>query len=347
MSVKQLGQRGFADDLVESRLGSNAMLDRIGGLIDWRKIEGLLEELRSSRYGRPGFPPLLLFKALLLQQWHALSEAKLEEALGDRLSFRRFCGLSLEDKAPDQVTINRFRNLLVRAGLAEPLFEEIVRQIDARGLLLRQGTLIDASLVEAAVKRPRPPKDDEIAAEAATGGESPAEDAAKPRPASKLVGSPHDPDAAWAKKGGKRSFGYKVHIGADMGSAIIRRALLTPANVNDTVPADKLYCGDERAVYADQAYSTKARTAKLKEARIKDRTMHRANKHHPLTERHKARNKAIGKRRGPVEQVFARLKGAYDWARVRYRGLAANQTHLLLICCAMNLKRMAVLTASA
>lgn len=346
MAVKQIGQRGFADDLVGSRLGSNEMLDRIGGLIDWRKIEVLLEELHSSRYGRPAFPPLALFKALLLQQWYALSEAKLEEALGDRLSFRRFCGLSLEDKAPDQVTINRFRNLLVREELVAPLFEEIVRQIDARGLILRQGTLIDASLVEAAVKRPKPPKDDEIANEPATEGQTPADEAAKPRPASKLVRSPHDPDAAWAKKGGKRSFGYKAHIGTDMGSAIIRRALLTPANVNDTVRADELYCGDEKSVYADQAYSTKARTAKLKAARIKDRTMSRPNKHHPLTQRQKDRNKAIGKRRGPVEQVFARLKGVYGWARVRYRGQAANHAHLLLICSAMNLRRMAVLTAS-
>ena len=82
-------------------------------------------------------------------------------------------------------------------------------------------------------------------------------------------------------------------------------------------------------------------------AGIKDRTMARPNKHHPLTERQKTRNKAIGKRRGPVEQVFARLKGVYGWARVRYRGLAANQAQLLLICSAMNLKRMAVLTAPA
>lgn len=346
MAVKRIGQRGFADDLLGSRLGSNAMLDRIGGLIDWRKIEGLLEELHSSRYGRPAFLPLALFKALLLQQWYALSEARLEEGLGDRLSFRRFCGLSLEDRAPDQVTINRFRNLLVRAELVQPLFDEIVRQIDARGLILRQGTLIDASLIEAAVKRPKPPKD-EIADGAEAEGENPPDEATKPRPASQLESSPHDPDAAWAKKGGKRSFGYKAHIGADKGSAIIRRALLTPANVNDTVPADDLYCGDEKAVYADQAYSTKARTAKLKAAGIKDRTMSRPNKHHPLTPRQKTRNRAIGKRRGPVEQVFARLKGVYDRARVRYRGLVANQAHLLLICSVMNLKRMAVLTASA
>ena len=345
MAIKQIGQLGFADGLIGRRLGTNAMLERIDQLIDWSAIEGLLAGLHDSRKGRPAFPPLSLFKALLLQQWYALSETKLEEALEDRLSFRRFCGLSLEDAAPDQVTINRFRNLLVRLGLVRALFDEIIRQIDTRGLIVRQGTLIDASLIEASVKRPKAPKDGGDA-ESGAEGDGAFEEASRQRPASKLVRSPHDPDAAWAKKGGKRTFGYKAHIGADKGSAIIRRALLTPANVNDTVPADQLYCGDEKAVYADQAYSTKARTAKLKAAGIKDRTMSRPNKHHPLTDRQKLRNKAIGKRRGPVEQVFARLKGVYRWARVRYRGLVANEAHLLLMCSAMNLRRMAILTAS-
>jgi len=346
MAIKVIGQLGFADDLVGKRLGSNAMLERIDRLIDWASIEALLDGLHSSRHGRPAFPPLALFKALLLQQWYGLSETGLE----DRLSFRRFCGLTLEDGSPDQVTINRFRHLLVGKSLMEPLFDEIVRQIDVQGLILRQGTLIDASLVAAAVRRPKLPKDEVIAESEIAGkseGKAASDEVAKPRPASKLVSNPLDPDAAWAKKGGKRSFGYKAHIGADKGSAIIRRALLTPANVNDTVPADDLYCGDEKAVYADQAYSTKARTARLKAAGIKDRTMSRANKHHPLTPRQKLRNEAIGKRRGPVEQVFARLKGFYRWTRVRYRGLAVNAAHLLLMCSAMNLRRMAVLTPSA
>lgn len=340
MSIQKGGQRGFADDLVESRLRRNAMLDRIDELIEWAPVEALLRDLHGSRYGRPAYSPVSLFKVLLLQQWYALSETKLEEALEDRLSFRRFCGLTLEDSSPDQVTINRFRNLLVREGLAQPLFDEIVRQIDERGLLLRQGTLIDASLVEAAVKRPKPPK--EVQSEE---DQTPGATNEQQRPASKLVKSPLDPDAAWTKKGGKRVFGYKAHIGADKGSAIIRRALLTPASVNDTVPADRLYCGDEKAVYADQAYSTKARTARLKQAGIKDRTMSRPNKHHPLTPWQKTRNKAIGKRRGPIEQVFARLKTIYGWARVRYRGLLSNEAHLLLMCTAMNIRRMAVLTA--
>jgi transposase, IS5 family len=341
---KIVGQFGFADSLVAAQVRPNATLERIAGLIDWGAVAALLGGLRAEPTGRPGYPPLVLFKALLLQQWHGLSDPALEAALADRFSFRRFCGFALAETTPDHVTLHRFRQDLVRDGLAARLFAEITRQIDARGLVLRHGTLIDASLIEAAVTRPAAPADPAPALKAAP-EEAPSAAAPAPRPPSKLVRSRHDPEAAWAKKGGRRYFGYKAHVGVDQGSGIIRRALLTPANVNDTGPADDLIGGDERAVYGDQAYRTHARAARLRAAGIKDRTMHRANKHHPLTPRQRRRNQLIGRRRAPVEQVFARLKRLYGWARVRYRGLARNAAHLLLLCTAMNLRRLVVLTA--
>ncbi|MBX6386221.1 MAG: transposase [Microbispora sp.] len=94
------------------------------------------------------------FKALLLAQWSRLSDPGLEEALADRLSFRRFCGFSLDDGTPDETTLCRFRAALAERGLAERLFVEVNRQLDAKGLMLKAGTLIDAPLVEAAVARP-------------------------------------------------------------------------------------------------------------------------------------------------------------------------------------------------
>jgi IS5 family transposase len=236
----------------------------------------------------------------------------------------------LSDETPDHTTIWRFRETLQRAGLDEKLFAEILHQIDARGLVLRRGTLIDASLIPAAVKPPKPPKDPL----------PPGPDGREP---SKLVNSERDADARWTKKGGKRYFGYKAHVGIDQGSAIIRRSKLTDAAVNDTVPADELICGDEKAVYADQAYDKHERRSGLAARGIKPRLMFRPNKHHPLTERQKRFNDAVGRRRAPVEQVFARLKCIYGWARARYLGLARNQTHLNLLCLAMNLKRWAVL----
>jgi transposase, IS5 family len=343
---KVVGQFGFADAMVAAYHRPNETLERIAALIDWRAVAALLGGLRAHPEGRPGYPPLVMLKALLLQQWYGLSDPALEAALADRLSFRRFCGFALAEDTPDHVTLHRFREDLVRHDLARRVFAEITRQIDTHGFLLRQGTLIDASLIEAAVRRPKPPA--EPAAEtpssaAAAAPETPPD--AAPRPPSKLVRSPHDPEAAWAKKGGRRYFGDKAHVGVDQGSAIIRTALLTPANVNDTVPADTLISGDERAVYGDQAYHAKARTERLTAAGIKDRTMHRAHKHQALTPRQHRRNELIGRRRAPVEQVFARLKRLYGWARVRYRGLARNAVHLLLLCTAMNLRRLVVLAA--
>jgi IS5 family transposase len=353
MAERSLGQLSFADGLV-SGTGRNETLERLVELIDWPAIGRLLSSVHGSRYGAPGYPAVAMFKALLLQQWHGLSDPGLEASLEDRLSFRRFCGFALDAETPDHVTIHRFRETLRQQGLADRVFEEVNRQIDNLGLILRRGTLIDASLVEAAVKRPRPPAEPPPAEQrqaepgAVRGEAKPAEAGgaatAGERPPSKLVKSPLDPDAAWSKKNGRRYFGYKAHVGVDQGSAIIRRQVMTPANVNDTEPADLLICGDEAALYGDQAYTTARRRADLRGRGIKDRMMHRANKHHPLTPRQVRHNTAIGRRRAPVEQVFAKLKRVYAWSRVRYRGLARNATHLALLCTALNLKRLVVLT---
>jgi transposase, IS5 family len=345
MAERSLGQLSLADSLVAGA-GRNATLERLAELIDWSAIARLLSPVHGSRYGAPGYPAVVMLKALLLQQWHGLSDPALEASIEDRLSFRRFCGFALDAQTPDHVTIHRFRETLRKHGLADRVFEEVNRQIDSCGLIVRQGTLVDASLIDAAVKRPKPPVEQPPAEQAAAPSEvKPAEPsgATKERPPSKLVKSPLDPDAAWAKKGGRRYFGYKVHVGVDQGSAIIRRQVLTPANVNDTEPADLLICGDEAALYGDQAYTSARRRADLRARGIKDRMMHRANKHHPLTPRQIQHNTAIGRRRAPVEQVFAKLKRLYGWSRVRYRGLARNAAHLALLCTALNLKRLVVL----
>jgi transposase, IS5 family len=256
MAERSLGQLSLADSLVAGK-GRNEALERLGELIDWSMIARLLSPVHGSRYGAPGYPAVAMFKALLLQQWHGLSDPALEASIEDRLSFRRFCGFALDAETPDHVTIHRFRETLRQLGLADRVFEEVNRQIDNRGLILRQGTLIDASLVDAAVKRPKPAAEQPPAEPAPPSEVKPTEasGATKERAPSKLVKSPLDPDAAWTKKNGRRHFGYKVHIGVDQGSAIIRRQVMTPANVNDTVPADLLICGDEAALYGDQAYT--------------------------------------------------------------------------------------------
>src|SRR5262249_12096156 len=330
MSERRIGQLSFADNLVADASQGNATLKRIAELVEWKEIESLLAGLRSGAMGAPGYPALALFKALLLQQFYGLSDPQLEEALADRLSFRNFLGLSLTDRVPDHSTIWRFREQLAKSGLAERAFALITSQIERSGFVLKRGTLIDASLVRAAVNAPPPPS-------------TPLPPDADGRPASKLVKNPLDPDAAWTKKEGKYFFGYKAHVAMDERSRIVRRAVFTPANVNDTVPADQLICGDEKSVYADKAYDSNARRALLKALGIRDGIARRSNRWHPTRPSVVRRNALISRARAPIEPLFALLKNVHRFARARYRGLARNAGAFYLAVTAMNLRRWSVL----
>lgn len=325
MAERIVGQLGFADGLVTGAV--ETILDEIAATVDWGPVAALVAGRNGSGAGSPGYAGLVLLRCLLLGVWHDLSDPALEKAIADRLSFRRFAGLSLHDRVPDHSTLWRFREELTRADLMERVFAEIVRQLDARGLIVKRGTLIDASLVAAAARPPRKAADEPGAENGAPSG---------------------DGDARWGRKGHKSVFGYKIHIGADQDHTIIRRVVLTHAAVTDTEPADRLICGDERAVYGDQAYYTHARHARLRAAGIKDRLMHRPNKHHPvLPPRQRRRNRLIGRIRSAVERPFAVFKLHYGLRRMRFFTLASNRVQVLLACCAYNLRRAATVLAPA
>lgn len=326
MSERQSGQMSLADALVKQREGLNKRLERMASLIEWGRVEVALAPLRRSPLGAPGYAPLVLFKALLLAQWYGLSDERLEEELADRVTFRRFVGLGLADETPDHTTLWRFREALGKAGLAASAFGEINRQFDQRGLILRQGTLIDATLVEAQAARPRPPQ------------EEAAPPAGEPPP-SKLVRSAVDGDADWTRRAGRHHFGYKGHIAVDQGSGLIRHQTMTPASLNETSVADTLYLGDERALYADKAYDSHARRALLGKLGVKNRIQRRGNKHHPPTRRELRRNALIGRIRGRVETVFGFFKRVWHYHRVRYFNLRRNAVQFSLMCTAYNLSR--------
>lgn len=319
MSVKRTGQLGFGEVGLGSR-GRNAALERVDGLVDWGRMEAALSGLREEGPGRPGYRPLVLFKALLLQAWYGLSDADLEYRLGDSLSFSRFVGLSLEDEVPDATTLCRFRNRLIQAKRLERLFGELDGQLEATGLVLKSGTLLDATLIETGAARP-------------------------PREAGQAA---RDPDAGFAKRSGKpgSTYGYKAHVGVDQGSGLIRSVVTTAANVNDTTPADALIRGDERAVLADAAYHTHAREAALKQRGVKARLMRRPNKHHPkLKPRLALLNRLIARRRAAVETTFATFKRRMGLTAIRYLGLAKASAQITLTAMAFNLRKWAILAA--
>jgi transposase, IS5 family len=321
-------QMGFASVFLGSGIGRNRRLDAIDGLIDWNDISAIGRLARPGEWGRPPYPPLAMIKALLLQQWYGLSDPGLEEALSDRVSFRRFCGLALDGGTPDETTLCRFRQTLTAKGLAEPIFAAVLAQLDARGLVLRAGTIMDATVIAASVKPPRyKDKSGQIQG---------------PTP------SPTDPQASWTRGGAARRsmFGYKAHIATDQGSGLIRKAIMTTAKTYESEVADELLCGDERAVYADKAYEKKTRREALKAAGIKDRILHRRHKHiGKLPHWQHVRNKLISPIRTQIERTFGVFKRHYGWRQVRYIGIQANQTHLHLIAAAFNLRRAVALLA--
>lgn len=303
---KQMKQLSLSDALVDSR--SN-FLSEVDNLIDWTKIEKELSDIYSSGTGRPSYPLIMLFKTLLLQQWHRLSDPGVEEALAYRISFRRFAGLSLSDAVPDHSTISRFRAHL--GNRYERLLVSLNTQFESRGFIIKEGTMMDASFVRSV-----------------SSNES------------------VDPESGrYGRRGGKQNrSGYKMHTSVDRGSGIVRRVIVTPANINDTTVADALVMGDEQAVYADKAYDKDARRKALTVRGVFAGLMHRPGPYRPLTDAQTAFNKQMSGLRAPVERTFAILKVHYLLRKTRYIGLARTAVQITLACMAMNIKRAMVLT---
>lgn len=306
---------GFADAFADPRLGTNETLDQIALLVDWSALEGLAREVRSGEFGRPPYEALSMLKALYLQAMYDLSDPGLEASLLDRVSFRRFCGWGLSDRTPDETTICRYRQDAARSGVMERAFEAVTAQLEAKGLILKRGTLMDATLISAKHNKP-----------SIKGGAG--------------ASHPREPDATWTRKNNKAYFGYKLHIGMDEGSGLVRRGQFTGAKTSDTEVADELISGDEKSAYGDKAYSKKARSRALREAGIKPRISYRRHKTEPvLTRWAKLRNDLIARRRAPVEGVFSQLKRFYGMARARYPTLERNASRAFAILAMFNLKR--------
>lgn len=320
MPQRKLGQLNWLDGLL-ARRGERRrdVLAEIGALLEWGPLERLLSILPCPKKGEASYPPLMMFKVLLLQRWYGLSDPQMEAALFDRISFFSFAGFSAEDDTPDHSTIWRFRELLAEKGLIEPLFSELCRQLDAKGLKVRQGTLIDASLIASAARRPRMDED-------------------------KI--SPTDPDARFGANNERRrfSFGYKAHIAVDAGSMTIDTWRLTPANVQEVTIATALLPG-EGSVYADRGYDAEFLHAELAKRGLGNGIIRRRRRNETLTKRQIARNHKLSLTRRVVEPVFGTLKRSYGFHRMRYFNRLRNDVAFGLACMAFNLKRWHALAA--
>ncbi len=320
MSRRCFSQPSLADAFIKAYSKGSGFLEDLLKTIEWSAFEVLFARINANAKGAPGYPPLTMFKIVLLQQWYNLSDPQAEEAVRDRLSFRRFCGIPLDAETPDHSSIWRFRQMVDKLGLSEKLLAEVNRQLDARGLIVKKGTLVDATIIAAAVKRP---------------------------PFEEGPVNPRDPDAGFTVKNDKTYFGYKAHLAVDEESDLIRQAEMTSADLHDSQRGEAMIQGDEAAYYADKAYDSQALRDRLAERGIDDKITYKARRNKPLANWQKWFNTTASSVRSGVERANATMKNWYGMARVRYLGLARNNCHLQFVACAMNIKRGLVLLQAA
>ncbi|MGD9810781.1 MAG: IS5 family transposase [Sphingobium sp.] len=311
MAQRSIGQEQFG---FAGRRRPASSLDELGKLVDWSPVAELLDPLYSATKGEPAWPPLAMFKALLLSIWYDLSDVKLAEALDDRSSFRRFCGFSASEATPERTAFVRFRRLLVSHNLDRALFETVTAQLKSKAVTVKTGTLIDATIIASA--------------------------------------SEGDDDARWVKHRGKRAVhGFKAHVGADADTALVEEVSVTSANINDGKAGPEALPDNPGEVFADSAYRGNhfrdAVRAKGGIPRIVATGMWGRDEAETLRKLREW-NQPIHRVRGRIEKIFGTWKRCYGLRRMRWRGLAnaAVQVHLTAI--AYNLKRtMNILAAQA
>ena len=303
-----MGQPGFFDT-AERTAKLTQMGDPLVGLnerINWEAFRPDLtrvhEKERKSNAGARPIDVVLMFKLLVLQQLHNLSDDRIEYQIRDRLSFMRFLGLQLEDRVPDAKTVWLFRERLKELKLVEVLFARFHEQLAALGYVARAGQMIDATFIE--VPRQRNGREENAKIKA---GETPAEwleESAKPMLRQK------DMDARWTKKNEEKHYGYKNHVNADQAHKRLHSYAVTDAAVHDSQVFEALLDqtvdedGHKRALYADSAYRSQEKEAKLAADKITSRICEKGARNHPLTEEQKASNKEKSKVRARVEHVF-------------------------------------------
>jgi transposase, IS5 family len=284
---------------------STSSLDDLSRLIDWDRIAGILGQVHASAKGEPAWPPLAMFKALLLSVWYDLSDVKLAEALDDRASFRTFCGFSRTEATPERTAFVRFRKALIAHELDRLLFTTVTAQLKSKAVTVKTGTLVDATIIASA--------------------------------------SEGDDDARWVKHKGKPAVhGFKAHVGADADTALVEEIAITSANINDGRAGPDALPDDPGEVFADSAYRGShfrdAVRAKGGIPRIVATGMWGRDEQETLRKL-KEWNQPIHRVRGRIEKIFGTWKRSYGLRRMRWRGIdkAAVQIHLTAI--AYNLKR--------
>lgn len=322
---RQFEQPTFVD-AAAGKLGgprTTAFLEKCERLIPWDDLAGSVASVFSKprkgelhRGGRPHWPVRLYVKCMMLQKWFGLSDPQLEEQLRDRISFRRFVGLTMTEATPDETSMVVFRRRLREAGHERTLFDAVQKHLEKQGIVLNSGTLVDATIVEA----PRGRKRDDGT-------------------------STRDEEASYTKKNDRTYHGYKGHVATDR-NGVIKDFRFDTAKHHDSQYIDDLTENEKTLVVADSAYMSEEREQRLQQKGVcfgvvKRRV--RGQEELPLVQQ--ALNRAWSTVRAIVEHPFAWIRNM-GYRKTRYRGLVRNAQDFGLMAAAYNLKRsFSLLTA--
>ena len=299
-------------NLSTKRTRKREFLSQMNRVMPWGDLVAVVSPYtRESKTGRPPFAVLTMLRIHFMQQWFTLSDPAMEEALHDVPLFREFAGLSLGDRLPDDSTILRFRHLLEKHKLADQILATVNDLLQRKGLMLKAGTVVDATLIAA------------------------------PSSTKNKTGE-RDPDMHQTKKGNQWHFGMKAHIGVDADSGMVHTVRGTAANVNDVVEGNSLLHGEETDVFADAGYQGAHKRPDAREGTTwhvamrpgKRKALDKTKASGQLTEQVEKINASI---RAKVEHPFRVIKQQFGHVKVRYRGLIKNTAQLKTLVALSNL----------
>ena len=278
-------------------------LERIDALIPWQKLEGrIAPHYPKAGRGRHPYPLPVMLRVHCVQLFYNLSDPGMEDLLYESDPVRRFVGLKLTGPLPDETTILHFRHLLEKHNLGQGLLEEINGHLESQGLKLREGTIVDATIIAAP-------------------------------PSTKNRSGERDPEMRQTKKGNQWHFGMKAHIGVDSETGIVHSMSATAANVHDVTEAHNLLHGGEMVVWGDAGYQGVGKREENLGLEVEWRVAMRPGRRRKLEpdSEEALAEKAKASVRAKVEHPFLRLKLLFGYTKVRYRGLLKNSERLALL----------------
>jgi IS5 family transposase len=307
--MKQLTFASQAFDAKKKMTRREKFLAEMESVIPWPELLAVVAPHypKSGNRGRQPMPMETMLRIYFMQQWYALSDPAMEDALYEIESMRRFAGLELLDTViPDETTILNFRHLLEQHQLTARLMDTINDVLEQRGTLLKGGTMVDATIIHAA-------------------------------PSTKNLKKARDPEMKQTRKGNQWFFGMKVHVGADVKSGLVHTVSVTPANAADISQLPCLLREDDQAVFGDKGYVNNEFKRAARQAGVYWGVSLKASSTYPLTGANKRTNRRWSAVRSRVEHVFRVMKCQFGYRKTRYQGLKKNAAQVFMLMGLTNL----------